>query len=176
MNLREEIIKGPFTENRARRVFYSLIKVLNKIHQSGRVAYDLRSNQITIRETEIEIPYSITCTIEEYKSRDYPAYASPESILGNLSQSDDVWAAGVILYQMLTCAYPFYAENQTDIVCKIIVGAFVLPNASVDACILIRSMLGNKRPTFEQVLNCNWFERLRSIDLLYGMNNLKLYD
>ena len=40
-----------------------------------------------------------------------PAYLSPEGFDGNLSQKGDVWAVGVMVYEMMLGERPFQAEN-----------------------------------------------------------------
>ena len=41
--------------------------------------------------------------------------ASPEVLLGNLDERSDIWAAGVILYIMLTGNAPFIGNNDAEI-------------------------------------------------------------
>jgi serine/threonine protein kinase len=60
------------------------------------------------------------------------AYAAPEQVLGReVSAATDVWAAGVMLYQLLAHRLPFQADSEQEI-CARIVGA--APPALAELC------------------------------------------
>jgi calcium-dependent protein kinase len=97
---------------------------------------------------------------------------SPEILKGNYKISTDIWSAGVILYIMLSGYPPFYAESETEIFKKILIGNFSFRgqewrNISNSAKDLIRNMLivnTELRLTAEQVLEHPWL--LQSVPMI----------
>ncbi len=54
-----------------------------------------------------------------------PAYMSPEQAHGDpLTPQSDLYALGILLYEMLTGLKPFYGSNNTEILAKIIKGRY----------------------------------------------------
>ncbi len=54
-----------------------------------------------------------------------PAYMSPEQAHGDpLNPQSDIYALGILLYEMLTGIKPFYGSNNTEILAKIIKGRY----------------------------------------------------
>ncbi|HGY55678.1 MAG TPA: PEGA domain-containing protein [Caldithrix abyssi] len=57
-----------------------------------------------------------------------PAYMSPEQANGDpLSARSDLFSLGILLYEMLTGVKPFYGENNTEILAKIVRNRYVPP-------------------------------------------------
>ena len=53
-----------------------------------------------------------------------PYYASPEALVGDFSDKNDVWSIGVILYVMLAGRPPFGGDSDNKIMATITKGAF----------------------------------------------------
>ncbi len=72
------------------------------------------------------------------------------------NQKSDVWALGIILYEMATLNYPFQAKNEAGLMLKIVRGKYStskiqsLYTNGKDSATLIQSMLikdMNERPS-----------------------------
>ncbi len=57
-----------------------------------------------------------------------PAYMAPEQANGEpLSTGSDLFATGILLYELLTGVKPFYGENNTEILSKIVRNKYIPP-------------------------------------------------
>ena len=74
----------------------------------------------------------------------------------------DIWAAGVVLYVLLTGTYPFKALHSKELYLKIQRGTFVIPQfISNEASSLISAMLSVdplRRPQAKMILDYSWFK------------------
>lgn len=70
-------------------------------------------------------------------------YVAPEMLSGNeYGQSVDLWAFGILLYEILCGRTPFYSRNREEVYSKIENGALRFPrNLSQDVVSLIRGLL-----------------------------------
>jgi serine/threonine protein kinase len=74
----------------------------------------------------------------------------------------DIWAAGVVLYVLLSGTFPFKAAHSKELYCKIQKGGFLIPQfISTEASSLISAMLNIdplKRPSAKLILEYSWFK------------------
>jgi serine/threonine-protein kinase len=117
------------------RVFQSIVEAVNHIHKFGIIHRDIKSNNIKISASgQVKVlDFGIA------KSPTSPsitrtggligtlAYLSPEQIMrGEVDARTDIWALGVLLYEMATGHLPFEAENLGEL-CEKIKNAAYLP-------------------------------------------------
>ena len=139
-NLLERIInklnKGKtFCEKEAGEIFQQIINSLIHCHKVGISHKDLRpENILFLNENEDDIQIKVidfglskilgeiqSSKKEKMDKKHFPSksgdihQASPEVLLGNLDERSDIWAAGVILYIMLTGNAPFIGNNDAEI-------------------------------------------------------------
>lgn len=92
------------------------------------------------------------------------SYLAPEVIkqVGYLGQSADIWSAGVILYNMLTGSFPFYASDSSQLLNSILTGNITYPKYLsknlVDLLKCIFVVDPKKRYNIEQIKNHAWFK------------------
>lgn len=162
MNVRDEIIAGRFNEDRARRVFQNLLKALRVQHEYGYTAYALTASKVLLWVEDYVKLDDCTCPTNQYGyryKREHPMYASPQSMCGRYDgEKDDAWAAGIILYQMLSGSYPFYSVCRSQLIQNILSGKFDLPEISLEAGIVLHAILRADRPPLKRLLNSRWLQ------------------
>jgi NIMA (never in mitosis gene a)-related kinase len=98
-----------------------------------------------------------------------PYYLSPEMVEGKpYSTKADIWALGVILYQLCSLRLPFEANSLPVLALKILKGSFPpVPNQfSKDVKTLILHMLQvdqKKRPSIDAILQKLFIFKIRKI-------------
>jgi formylglycine-generating enzyme required for sulfatase activity len=117
-SLKEEIARGPLTLERSYNVVRRIGRALDKAHQAGIIHRDLKPGNILLdedRESYLS-DFGIVKVAKgdaEYLTETGQtlgtfAYMSPEQVLGKeLDGRSDIYALGVVLYEMLTGKHPF---------------------------------------------------------------------
>ncbi|EGR29972.1 protein kinase domain protein, partial [Ichthyophthirius multifiliis] len=137
------------------------IIITNEIAKLADFGYSRKSNQQNIRNT-------FCGTLD---------YLSPEIINGqNYDIYVDIWAFGVLTYQLLQGVAPFYEESQSETLDKIKEGKFMFQKWISDkAQYFVKSLLiinSEKRPSVKEILHNNWLLEQAQV----YENQLKSYD
>ncbi|MFM8474289.1 MAG: protein kinase domain-containing protein [Planctomycetaceae bacterium] len=122
---------GKLPPRQAVQISSDIVRALMVVHQQGVFHFDLKPNNILIRETAGGIQPIIAdfgaSTFRQLRYRagaGTPEYAAPEQFAGYDSFSrrfgyshsrgarSDIYSVGIILYQLLTGEYPFDPEQQ----------------------------------------------------------------
>lgn len=90
-------------------------------------------------------------------------YMAPEVIMGEYTETCDIWSLGIILYILLSGVPPFYSDNEEEIYeailqCKVDFSDESWNNISAEAKDLITKILSlpDKRISLEDILNHPW--------------------
>lgn len=110
------------------RLFYSICGAVDYVHQNGIVHRDLKSQNIKITSTgKVKLlDFGIAKDASSLGVTQVggvigtPHYLAPEQLGGqSAGKHADIWALGVILYEMLTGKLPFESESLAGLVYKI---------------------------------------------------------
>jgi len=127
--LSEILEKEEFSLGRALSILSSLAGVLAYVHSFGVVHRDLKPQNIILRKDnsvlitdlgiakfQSAIPRNIT---DPQPFIGTPAYMSPEQVEGNkVSPASDVYALGILAFQLLTGQLPFTADTMPQLLLK----------------------------------------------------------
>lgn len=108
-------LKGKFNEEEALKIFKQIVNGLNVIVINGVIHRDLKTANILIKDGTVKIADFGFCEfVREVKGKHLkynvgsPLYMSPEAYRkSTYSHKSDIWAAGIILYEMLLGDQPF---------------------------------------------------------------------
>jgi len=117
-SLREKIDNGPIPPDVALKLFYKIVQGLKSAHEKNIIHRDIKPGNILITDKgEVKIidfglaklaGVDLTKTTS---SKGTSAYMCPEQIRGHkVDHRCDIWALGIVLYEMLTARLPFEAE------------------------------------------------------------------
>ncbi|MGQ0648411.1 MAG: serine/threonine-protein kinase [Gemmatimonadaceae bacterium] len=135
--MEQVLVQGPMDPDRMLGWFAQVVDAVGYVHQRGIVHRDLKSNNIKIDEQEQVklLDFGIA------KSGDSPKlttdgsmigtlhYLSPEQVRGGAATpASDIWALGVVLYEMATGRVPFESESLTGVMMRILKGSYSPPS------------------------------------------------
>ncbi len=118
-----ELLKGSGKLSAAKAIeyVYKIAKAIGGAHQSGLVHRDLKPANILLDQQDELWVADFGLAVFEEDQRELrgevagtPAYMAPEQLTGRVDWLDgraDIWAIGIIFYQLLTGRLPFESEN-----------------------------------------------------------------
>ena len=164
--------KSPFTEKEIINYLTQICLALNHIHKKKIIHRDLKSGNIFLTKSglvklgDFGIAKGFKNTWEKAKTKvGTPYYLSPEIINSMPYDSkSDIWALGVLLYEMMTFKMPFNAKSLPSLSLKIIRGYYQSPPSSYskDLIDLLNNCLSldpKKRPSVENILKLPFIKK-----------------
>jgi serine/threonine protein kinase/tetratricopeptide (TPR) repeat protein len=126
--LEERIEKGSLSIDEAIEFASNIAEALGKAHNAGIVHRDIKPSNIMFTQDGILKVVDFGIAKISTEKMTIPgttmgtlAYMSPEQLRGEeVDRRTDIWALGVILYEMLTGQHPFRAENEQAMFLKIL--------------------------------------------------------
>jgi hypothetical protein len=115
---------GGLPRELAREWFLGLARAVNYLHDHGIVHRDLKPGNIFIENGTVKVgDYGLAKSITGQSSPQTQSvgtvhYMAPEISTGNYNKQIDTYAAGVMLYEMLTGHRPFEGESSGEILMK----------------------------------------------------------
>lgn len=131
----------PFAESV--RIFKLIVGAIDYVHRNGVIHRDIKSNNIKISSASHvklldfgiakgQTSMSLTMTGGVIGT---PSYLSPEQLRGAVADArTDIWALGVLLYEMMTGRLPFEASTLGEL-CDKIGGAIYPPAEQLNAAV-----------------------------------------
>ncbi|MBN1232414.1 MAG: SUMF1/EgtB/PvdO family nonheme iron enzyme [Candidatus Coatesbacteria bacterium] len=111
---------APLPVERIREIGLQICSGLIKTHRRGIIHRDLKPSNImfsedgTVKIMDFGIAYAVFNTPLSSGLLGTPHYMSPEQFGGKADQRSDIYAIGVMFYQMATGELPFQAENPSE--------------------------------------------------------------
>ncbi|CAM8926559.1 unnamed protein product [Rhodiola kirilowii] len=165
--------RGYYSEQKAADLTKIIVGVVETCHSFGVIHRDLKPENFFLVDKDDDfslkiIDFGLSAFFEPGEVLSdlvgSPYYLAPEVILRNYGPEADVWAAGVILYMLLSGVPPFWAETQQGLFDTVLNGVIDFdsdpwPFISDSAKDLIQKMLCQnpvERLTADQVLCHPW--------------------
>jgi serine/threonine protein kinase len=135
-SLEDLIERRSFSVEESLTAFASLCEAVGYIHQNGVIHRDIKSQNIKLTSsgTVKLLDFGIAKDAASHGLTQAggvigtPSYLSPEQLKGEAATPQaDVWALGVLLYEMLTGTLPFKGNTLGGLVHKITTGEFTPP-------------------------------------------------
>ncbi|CAD8066746.1 unnamed protein product [Paramecium sonneborni] len=144
-------------------LFTQLCLAIQYVHSQKIIHRDIKAENVFLHETKLKLgDFGVARSVQKTLATTFigtPYYLSPEIIQNQpYSYKSDIWALGVLLYEMCTFKYPFQAESLPALATKIVKGKIQPISAqfySQNMKNLIQNLLQidpNKRPSIEQIL------------------------
>jgi predicted ATPase/tRNA A-37 threonylcarbamoyl transferase component Bud32 len=125
--LSERLQRGPLTPEVALPLVQQMVEALEAAHAQGIVHRDFKSSNVLLvpdgtAERVVVTDFGIARALERERSRDpemtaegllgTPGYMAPEQVLGgHVTPATDIYALGVVLFEMLSGELPFQRET-----------------------------------------------------------------
>ena len=164
--------KSPFTEKEILNYLTQICLALNHIHKKKIIHRDLKSGNIFLTKSglvklgDFGISKGFKNTWEKAKTMvGTPYYLSPEIINGQPYDSkNDIWALGVMIYEMMSFKKPFNANSLPALSLRILRGVYQPPPSyySKDLINLVKLCLNlepKKRPSAEMILKIDFMKK-----------------
>jgi serine/threonine protein kinase len=127
--LKEKLSGGLMSWQESLRLLTPIARVLNYIHANKIIHRDIKPSNILITQTGEPMlsDFGIAKVLEDETTTELtasgagigtPEYMAPEQGMGQTDERSDIYALGVVLYQMITGRVPFRADTPMAIMLK----------------------------------------------------------
>ncbi len=137
--LREVLSEGPMPLHRASRILAQTGHALSFIHAAGIIHRDVKPENIVIQTFGDSpdhvrlIDFGISSIVTSGDKRTTRiigslAYMAPEQLLGKVEPATDIYALGVVAYEMVTDTLPFSAATPSELASLLGKGSYARPS------------------------------------------------
>ena len=127
--LRERLAHGPLTPAQAGPILAQIADAVDAVHAAGIIHRDVKPGNVMLRlngaatllDFGVARQSEDTTVTATHKIVGSPTYMAPEQVRGELGGPEsDIWALGVLLYEMLAGHPPFQAASIPSVLFKVI--------------------------------------------------------
>lgn len=122
---------GPLSYAEAGKILDQIVSALDTVHSAGIIHRDLKPlNVMLVADTNLKVklldfgvarPKDDSNITQSNFMVGTPEYLAPEQVTGGeLTASSDLWALGVLLYEMLSCKTPFHGSSMHETMMNIV--------------------------------------------------------
>lgn len=158
------------TEDVIMNIMRGLMSAVKCLHENDLVHGKIQTSKLIISKGEpVLVGFGVVRTVKtDLPSKDYldyPYILSPESIHKRLDQKSDIWACGILMYEMVSGVRPFTGTDE-EVYAMILRRDFIIPldkitHMSAGMRRVLNMLLENdpnKRPSAETVMQDSWFQ------------------
>jgi len=167
------------SEEEIRRIMQQILDALSYLHKHGIIHRDIKLENVLYNKDEKSIKIIDFGISRKFKQRGSFIdmwtitgtlyYRAPEMFAGGYREGVDVWAAGILLYKLVSGKTPFESEYHNETIKNITRAKFEFPsefdNFSPELRSLVTKMLNPKadeRADANECLRHEWFNNLPS--------------
>lgn len=136
------IADGPLAPRKAVALAVDMARAAAAAHRLGVIHRDLKPRNVIVdgtgraRVCDFGIAFDVLAGVDPYEGllAGSPPYMAPEQVLGQrISPPTDIWAIGVMLYEMLTGGRPFAGATTEELFAQIVALDPPLPSTKCEA-------------------------------------------
>ncbi|WP_160146183.1 serine/threonine protein kinase [Dictyobacter aurantiacus] len=125
--LSRRVAEGPLPLAEASNILFQVASALQFAHEHGMLHRDIKASNVLLRDGNYAYltDFGLVKSIEDNYSLTRsgfligtPEYMAPELVEASATPASDIYALGVLLYQMVTGSVPFRGTNPVNIVMK----------------------------------------------------------
>ena len=126
--LREHLDRhgGPLDLTEAARILEGMLKGLAALHERGLIHRDLKPQNVFLESDLVKVgDHGLVKVLADSDTQQMSGrlgtvtYAAPETLEDRCGPESDLWAAGVVFYEMLTAHRPFETETEAALLVRI---------------------------------------------------------